>query len=159
MTPAKASTARSRFMTFSSGWRGSWIRRRGWFRLLQALDAEHAEDVFFVDGFGRAVAHLVKEVFLEGDLGQVYPFAGLGPGDIARRNLRQGHEGNTRIAHVGQANRIPGAFEIRRLAGEVSLDIAHDGGPHRFDHEASLRCACGDRRDLDRRNRNAEDRK
>jgi uncharacterized protein (DUF2126 family)/transglutaminase-like putative cysteine protease len=43
-----------------------------------------------------ALLHLAHEVFLEGDLGQVYPLALGEPVDVARRNLRQGDEGRRR---------------------------------------------------------------
>src|SRR5690606_34953446 len=71
--------------------------------------------------------NLVCRLLLE-KKNQVNPLADLGPGDIARRDVRQRHEGRAGIAHVGQADRVPGAFEVRHLALKFGLDVEHDGG-------------------------------
>src|SRR3990167_4829241 len=93
----------------------------------QPLDAQRLEHMLFIQRLGRAVLHLVHEVFLERHLGQVHPFALLEPVDVARRNLRQRHEGGAGIAHVGQADDVPGGLGVGALALQLGGDVVHDG--------------------------------
>ena len=82
---------------------------------LQTIDTQHLEDVFLVDRFRRTLLHLADEVFRKRS-SPCAPICLLEPGNVARRDLRQRHEGRAGVAHVRQADRVPGAFLIRLFA-------------------------------------------
>jgi hypothetical protein len=84
------------------------------------------------------------------------PFALGEPTDIARRNLRQGDEGRTVVAEVGQADRVPRRLVRGLLAVERFANVFHGGADHGLDHVAGLRRTCGHRRGFHRRNRDAD---
>ena len=97
----------------------------------------------------------MQEILLERDLAQVYPLAPFRPGHVAGRDLGQRHEGDPRVAEIGQADGIPGRLRCRRATGDGGGDILADGRHHGFDHVAGLRRTGADGRDLHRGNRDA----
>src|SRR5512147_2508786 len=73
---------------------------------LQLADPEHPYDHLLIDRIGAAALHLAHEVLLEGDLRVVHPLALARPVQVARRNLRQGDEGDDAVAEVGEADGV-----------------------------------------------------
>ena len=82
----------------------------------------------------------------------MHPLALLEPGHIARRNLRDRNEGSTGVAHVGQADGVPGRAGVRFTAIQLVGDVVHDGSHHGLDHVTGFRRARGYRSGFNRRN-------
>src|SRR6516165_10280505 len=106
--------------------------------LLQRQNPEDSQHVLLVHRGHRARANLAQEVLLEGDLGEMDPFARLRPGDVTRRDFGQGDEGDTRIAEVGETYRIPCGSTRRWLASDFGNVVLADRTHHGFDHVAGL---------------------
>src|SRR5512134_2490566 len=96
--------------------------------LLQLHDPERLHHVFLVDRLGGALLHLADEVLLERDLGDVHPLPLAEPVDVARRHLRQRDERDAGVAHVGEADRVPGRLLGGRLAVDRGADVVRGRG-------------------------------
>ena len=89
----------------------------------------------------------------------MHPLAFFEPVDVARRDLRQRHKGGAGVAHVGQANGIPGALGHGRAARQFVGNVVGNGAHHALDHVAGFGCAGRHGCDLYRRNGHANTRR
>ena len=82
--------------------------------LLDFGDVELVEQEALVERLALAAPDLAQEVFFEGDLGVVNPFALRRPVDVARRDLRLRQEGDAGIAEIRETDGVPGRLRRRR---------------------------------------------
>ena len=86
----------------------------------------------------------------------MHPFPLRRPVDVARRDLGLGDEGDAAVAEIREADGVPGAFGVRRLALGQAMDVVRRGGDHGFDHEPGLGHADRNRRLARGRDRDAD---